>query len=192
VVAVEAGYANEIPVVSVDQATGARLATEHLLSLGHQTVWHVAGPADWLEARERVDGWRAALADAGRAAAPILCGDWSPESGYQAGLELVSKLDVTAVFAANDQMALGVMHAFHERGVGVPDDVSVVGFDNIPEAAYFTPSLTTVHQDFDEVGRRGLRLLIDIMDGDPEQVTIPDRVPAVLVPRRSSAPPKQS
>lgn len=191
VVAVEAGYASEVPVVSVDQTAGARLATEHLLGLGHETVWHVAGPADWLEARERVDGWRAALDDAGRAAAPILRGDWSPRSGYQAGLELVAQRHLTAVFAANDQMALGLMHAFHERGVRVPDDVSVVGFDNIPEAAYLTPSLTTVHQDFDEVGRRGVRLLIDIMHGDRAQVTIPDRVPAVLFARRSSAPPRR-
>lgn len=190
VVAVEAGYASEVPVVSVDQAAGARLATEHLLALGHETVRHVAGPADWLEARERVEGWRAALDDAGRVAGPILRGDWSPESGYQAGLELVEKPDLTAVFAANDQMALGVMHALHERGVRVPDDVSVVGFDNIPESAYLTPSLTTVHQDFNEVGRRGLRLLVDLMDGDPARAKIPDRVPAVLVPRQSSAPPK--
>ena len=189
VVAVEAGYASEVPVVSVDQAAGARLATEHLLELGHQTVWHVAGPADWLEARERIDGWRAALDQAGRAAVPILRGDWSPQSGYEAGLELVKMPNLTAVFAANDQMALGIMHALHERGVRVPEDVSIVGFDNIPEAAYFTPSLTTVHQDFDEVGRRGLRLLIDIVDGDPAEVRIPDRVPAALVPRRSSAPP---
>jgi LacI family transcriptional regulator len=191
VVAVEAGFASEeVPVVSVDQATGARLATEHLLALGHETVWHVAGPADWLEARERVEGWRGALDDAGRAAVPILRGDWSPRSGYQAGLELLSKPHLTAVFAANDQMALGVMHALYERGVRVPDDVSIVGFDNIPEAAYFTPSLTTVHQDFDEVGRRGLRLLIDIVDGDPARVTVPDRVPAVLIPRGSSTFPK--
>lgn len=189
VVAVEAGHASEIPVVSVDQAAGARLATEHLLTLGHKTVWHVAGPADWLEASERIDGWHAALDDAGRPAVPIVRGDWSPRSGYEAGLELLDKPRLTAVFAANDQMALGVMHAFHERGIRVPDDVSVVGFDNIPESAYFTPSLTTVHQDFDEVGRRGVRLLIDIMHGGRDRVGPPARVPAELVRRRSSAPP---
>ncbi|HEX5493332.1 MAG TPA: LacI family DNA-binding transcriptional regulator [Mycobacteriales bacterium] len=189
VVAVEAGYGGEIPVVSVDQFGGARLATGHLLSLGHRTVWHVAGPDDWLEARERVEGWRAALAEASVAAPPLLRGDWSPESGYAAGLKLAGDTDVTAVFAANDQMALGVLHALHERGVGVPGDVSVVGFDNIPESAFLIPSLTTVHQDFDEVGRRGLRLLVDIMDGEPTAPRCPDRVPATLVSRRSSAPP---
>ncbi len=188
-VAVEAGYGGETPVVSVDQFGGAKLATDHLLSLGHRTVWHVAGPADWLEARERVEGWRASLADAGAAAPPLLRGDWSPEAGYRAGLELVGRPDVTAVFAANDQMALGVMHAFYERGLRVPTDVSIVGFDNIPESAFFIPSLTTVSQDFDEVGRRGLKLLVDIMDGDPEHVEQPDRVPAALVARHSSAAP---
>ena len=187
VVAVEAGYGGEIPVVSVDQYAGAQLATNHLLSLGHHTVWHVAGPADWLEARERREGWQASLTAAGVPAPPVLHGDWSPDSGYQAGLELAEKPDVTAVFAANDQMALGMMHAFYERGVRIPADVSVVGFDNIPEAAFLIPSLTTVHQDFDELGRRGLQLLVDIMDGDGTDR--PGRVPASLVTRQSSAAP---
>ena len=188
-VAVEAGYGGETPVVSVDQFGGAQLATEHLLSLGHRTVWHIAGPADWLEARERIEGWRASLADAGAAAPPLRRGDWSPESGYRAGLELAERPEVTAVFAANDQMALGAMHAFHERGMRVPADVSIVGFDNIPESPFLIPSLTTVYQDFDEVGRRGLQLLVDIMHGDPEQVELPGRVQAALVTRQSSAPP---
>jgi DNA-binding LacI/PurR family transcriptional regulator len=190
VVAVEAGYRGEVPVVSVDQFSGAKLATDHLLALGHRTIWHVAGPADWLEARERVEGWRDSLSQAGVMAPPMLRGDWSPESGYRAGLELAGTAGMSAVFAANDQMALGIMHAFYERGVKVPDDVSVVGFDNIPEAAFLTPSLTTVHQDFDEVGRRGLRLLMGIIDGDPERSAPTGRVPATLVPRRSTGAPK--
>jgi LacI family transcriptional regulator len=188
-VAVEAGYGGETPVVSVDQFGGAQLATDHLLSLGHSTVWHVAGPADWLEARERVEGWRASLASVGAAAPPLLRGDWSPDAGYRAGLELAENRDVTAVFAANDQMALGVMHAFYERGVRVPQDVSVVGFDNVPESAFLIPSLTTVHQDFDEVGRRGLQLLVELMTGDSDSVHLPGRVAATLVARQSSAPP---
>jgi len=189
VVAVEAGYGGEIPVVSVDQFAGARLAVDHLLSLGHRTVWHVAGPADWLEARERVEGWQASLTGAGVAAPPALRGDWSPDSGYQAGLELAANPDVTAVFAANDQMALGVLHAFYERGVRVPADVSVVGFDNIPEAAFLIPSLTTVHQDFEELGRRGLKLLVDIMDEGHDAADAPSRVPPALVTRQSTAAP---
>lgn len=190
VVAVEAGYGDGVPVVSVDQFSAARLATEHLLRLGHRRVVHVAGPSDWIEARERMEGWRAALGEAGVAAQPVVRGDWSPESGYRAGLELAGRRGVTAIFAANDEMALGIMHALYERGVRVPDDVSIVGFDNIPAAAFLTPALTTVHQNFDEVGRRGLKLLIDIMDGDPDEVVVPERIPAELVVRQSTARPK--
>jgi DNA-binding LacI/PurR family transcriptional regulator len=192
VVAVEAGYRGAIPVVSVDQVSGARQATEHLLSLGHRTVWHVAGPADWLEAQERIEGWRASLTEAHVPAPPILRGDWSAESGYRAGLGLLDAGGVTAVFAANDQMALGVTHAFYERGVRVPEDISVVGYDDIPESGFFSPSLTTVHQDFDEVGRRGLELLIEIMEGGAAESAEPDRIPTSLIVRGSSGPPRNS
>ena len=166
VVALEAEYRPDLPVVAIDQFAGARMATEHLLGLGHDTVWHVAGPSDWREAVLRIDGWRAALAAASMRTPSLLHGDWSPRSGYEAGLQLAARDDVTAVFAANDQMALGVIHALAERGKSVPDDVSVVGFDDIPEAEFFLPGLTTVRQNFDEVGRRGLDLLVRIL-GDP-------------------------
>jgi DNA-binding LacI/PurR family transcriptional regulator len=147
-VAVEAGPDESVPVVTVDQVAGAAAATRHLLELGHRTVWHVAGPADWLEARQRVDGWMAALEAAGAAPPPLVAGDWSASSGYEIGKRLASVRDVTAVFAANDQMALGILRAMHEAGRDVPRDLSVVGFDDIPEAQFFTPPLTTVHQDF--------------------------------------------
>jgi LacI family transcriptional regulator len=187
IVAVEAGYGGDVPVVSVDQLAGARLATDHLLGLGHPTVWHVAGPADWLEAQERVEGWRAGLADARVAAPPVIRGDWSPASGYRAGLELADRPGATAVFVGNDEMALGLLHALHERGVRVPQDVSVVGFDNIPESEFFIPALTTVRQDFDELGRRGLQLLVDLMDESPVHELSRTRVTPSLVVRRSTA-----
>ncbi|GIH14763.1 LacI family DNA-binding transcriptional regulator [Rugosimonospora africana] len=187
IVAVEAGYGGDVPVVSVDQFAGARLATDHLLELGHRTVWHVAGPADWLEAQERVEGWRASLAEAGLAAPPPIRGDWSPASGYRAGIELAGKSGVTAVFVANDEMALGLLHALNERGVRVPQDVSVVGFDNLPESEFFIPALTTVRQDFDELGRRGLQLLVDLMDKSPVDDRSRSRVAPSLVVRRSTA-----
>src|SRR5690606_1270716 len=137
VVAVEGGRAPDRPVVCVDQEAGARAATEHLLELGHTTVWHVAGPQDWLEAEARQDAWRAALESAGAPVPEILPGDWSPRSGYEAGHQLAERRaageKVTAVFVANDQMALGVLRAFQEQGIRVPHDVSVVGFDDIPE-----------------------------------------------------------
>ncbi|WP_324278554.1 LacI family DNA-binding transcriptional regulator [Blastococcus brunescens] len=159
-VAVQVGGGEDRPAVGVDQETGARLATRHLLGLGHRTVHHVAGPADSQEARGRIDGWRSELLAAG---APVpegmLRGDWTPSSGYLAGKALAARIrggeDITAIFTANDQMALGLLAALHECGLRIPEDVSVVGFDDLPEAPYFTPPLTTVRQDFAELGRRG-------------------------------------
>jgi DNA-binding LacI/PurR family transcriptional regulator len=161
VVAVEGDAAADIDVVTVDQQAGAQAATQHLLDLGHATVWHVTGPGDWLEAQQRTTGWRATLERAGAEVPPPLRGDWSARSGYETGRVLAGMPDVTAVFVANDSMAVGVLRAFHERGRDVPGDVSVVGFDDVPEAAYFSPPLTTIRQDFGEVGRRSLALLVD-------------------------------
>ena len=160
VVAVEAGPVDVVPVVAVNQYAGAVSATQHLLDLGHQSVWHISGPSDWLETRERIDGWRTTLEAAGADAPPPLPGDWSARAGYDHGRRLSADPAVTAIFAANDQMALGVMRALHEAGRAIPDEVSVVGFDDIPESPYFMPPLTTVRQDFIEVGSRSLRLLV--------------------------------
>jgi DNA-binding LacI/PurR family transcriptional regulator len=184
IVAVEGG-AQAVPSVRVDQLGGAAAATQHLLDLGHRTVLHLAGPPDWLEARARADAWRETL---GRAGAPVpdeLTGDWSAQSGYAAGQLIARRRDVTAVFAANDQMALGVLRALHEAGRRVPEDVSLIGFDDIPESAYFTPPLTTVRQDFAEVGRRCIDLLLDRIADRP---TRPDvLVRTELVIRQSTA-----
>ncbi|WP_239127517.1 LacI family DNA-binding transcriptional regulator [Asanoa siamensis] len=191
-VAVEADANGEIPAISVDQVSGARMAVEHLLSLGHRKVWHVSGPRDWLEAQGRIEGWRSTLGDAGLAAPRPIAGDWSARSGYAAGLELASRDDVTAVFAGNDQMALGMMRAFHEHGIRVPADVSVVGFDDIPEAEFLSPPLTTIRQDFDEVGRRCIAALLRVIDnGQPERLThsaVDPLVTPTLVVRQSTAP----
>ena len=159
-VAVEAGPDRDVPVVSVDQFEGARLATRHLLDLGHPTVHHVAGPPSSLEARQRVAGWQATLEDAGAPVTTPLVGDWGARSGYHAGRRLAREPSVSAVFVANDQMALGLLRAMHEAERRIPDEVSVVGFDDTPEAPYFTPSLTTVRQDFGEVGSRSLAVLV--------------------------------
>jgi DNA-binding LacI/PurR family transcriptional regulator len=176
-----------MPSVSVDQERGARLATEHLLALGHQSVWHVAGHKKWSEARRRITGWKAALAAAGVQAPAPLRGDWSVRSGYEAGLELARERDVTAVFVANDHMALGVMRAMHEVGRRVPEDVCVVGFDDIPEAGYLTPTLSTVRQDFTEVGRRSMALMLaQIERGAREPATV--SVEPDLIIRESSSP----
>jgi LacI family transcriptional regulator len=189
-VAVESEADGRIPVVSVDQRAGARMAVEHLIGLGHRRIWHVAGPPDWLEARARIEGWRAALEHAGLPAAGMLTGDWTARSGYAAGLELAAEA-VTAVFAGNDHMALGMLRALHEKGLRVPEDVSVVGFDDIPEARYLRPPLTTIRRDFDEVGRRCVTTLLALIEGARKRARpAPQPAPPVrpeLVVRRSTA-----
>lgn len=151
--------------MSVDQLAGARMATRHLIELGHTEIMHISGPQDWIEAEARMQGYLDAINEADlRTRAPIL-GDWSAHFGYYAGLELLRFRDFTAVFAGNDQMALGFMHACRELGLSIPGDISVVGFDDIPEAAHFAPPLTTIRQNFAEIGRRAISLLLSELQG---------------------------
>ena len=181
VVAVEAGPDEAVPVVAVDQFAGAAAATRHLLELGHPTVWHVAGPSDWLEARQRVEGWRTTLEAAGADVPPLSTGDWSARSGYEIGRQLLTVPDISAVFMANDQMALGLLRSLHEAGRDVPRDISVVGFDDIPEAPYFTPPLTTVRQDFAAVGRRSVVRLLAEMESGTRSSTRETVAPELIV-----------
>jgi DNA-binding LacI/PurR family transcriptional regulator len=164
IVAVEATPPGRLTAIGVNQELGAARATRHLLDLGHPTVQHISGPADWLATRQRIDGWRSALEHAGAVVPEPLLGDWSSRSGYEIGQRLATRQDVSAIFAANDQMALGVLRALRESGRDVPRQVSVIGFDDIPEAQYFAPPLTSVRQDFNEVGRRGVQLLLSRID----------------------------
>ncbi|MET7698808.1 LacI family DNA-binding transcriptional regulator [Streptomyces sp. NPDC005485] len=167
----------------------ARAATEHLLDLGHVTVHHITGPQRWFAARDRLAGWRAALTAHGRHQPPVLEGDWSAASGYSAGRELAAGGEVTAVFAANDDMAIGLMRALTEAGLRVPEDVSVVGFDDIPVAAYVTPPLTTVRQPFDAVAQEGLRLLVQAIEKPDVELPPANDPPVDLIVRSSTAPP---
>jgi DNA-binding LacI/PurR family transcriptional regulator len=167
----------------------ARTATEHLLDLGHMTVHHLAGPQRWYAARDRLDGWQAALTAQGRDVPPVVAGDWSAASGYAAGRQLAGDGGVTAVFAANDDMAIGLIHALTEAGRRVPEDVSVVGFDDIPVAAYVTPPLTTVRQPFDAVAQEGLKRLVHAIENPKADPLPPSGPPVDLVVRASSAPP---
>jgi DNA-binding LacI/PurR family transcriptional regulator len=175
--------------VAVDNRAGAAQATRHLLDLGHQTVFHVAGPAAWLDAQQRIAGWRDALRAAGAVEPELLRGDWSARSGYELGRRLAAVPEVTAVLCGNDSMALGLLRAFAETGRNVPGEVSVVGFDDIAEAPYFLPPLTTVRQNFGELGRRALHLLMDQIAGAQPHRSPPPISPD-LVLRASTAPPR--
>lgn len=192
------GLRIEVPVVtlhsaglgaaglSVDQVAGARLAVGALADAGHTRIAHLAGPADWLEAESRADGFAAELAARGLTPGPVIAGDWSAGSGY-AAVDAVRDAGATAVFAANDQMALGLLSALHAAGLAVPGDVSVVGFDDTPDAAFYWPALTTVRQDFDELARRAVAAAIGGTDAAAS--ALPPVAP-VLVPRASIAPPR--
>lgn len=172
--------------LSVDQIAGARMATRHLIKLGHRHIYHIAGPQDWIEAEARMRGFLEAMGEHDiPTTAPIL-GDWTAEFGYHAGRELLRVRDFTALFSSNDQMALGLIHAIRDAGLDVPGDISVVGFDDIPEAAHFLPPLTTIRQDFSEIGRRCVDILLGPADADAEPA-LPTIAPELIV--RSSAGP---
>ncbi|MGL3151074.1 LacI family DNA-binding transcriptional regulator [Microbacterium sp. A82] len=146
--------------LSADQVAGARAVTEHLISLGHTDILHLAGPQDWIEAESRMRGYLEALREADLPTFPPIRGDWTADFGYFAGTELARRPDFTAVFAANDLMAIGLMHGFRDAGFDVPGQISVVGFDDIPVAAHVWPPLTTVHQDFAALGKRAVAMLL--------------------------------
>jgi LacI family transcriptional regulator len=156
-----------LPVVAVDNRAGAAQATQHLLDQGRRTIGLIAGPLTWWEARERLAGWKATLQRAGLEASESLMveGDWSADSGEQGIHHLFTQRpDIDAVFACNDQMALGALRVAHLLGRRVPQDLAVVGFDNIPESAYFWPPLTTVYQHLTDVGRIAVQELHKIIE----------------------------
>ncbi len=189
-VTVGGGCTEAVPSAQIDNFEGARLATRHLLNLGHTTVHHLAGPQDWPEARERVAGWHAALRAAGAPPPAVVPGDWSAGTGHEQGERLARDRSVTAIFCASDQLALGVLRALHEAGRRVPGEVSVVGFDGTTDGAHFLPPLTSVRQDFAELGRRSLRLLLAQLDR-PASGSRPRRdvlVPELVIRHSAAAP----
>lgn len=151
--------------VSVDQYAGGLQATQHLVELGHRVVAHVSGPLDWFDARDRARGWKDALAQVGLDQGAFAEGDWSSDFGYRWASE-VELGECTAVFFGNDQMALGALHGFSSRGIRVPEDVSIVGFDDLPESKHYLPPLTTVGQEFRGIGELAVRRLVAAIDGD--------------------------
>jgi DNA-binding LacI/PurR family transcriptional regulator len=170
--------------VGVDQIDGARQATQHLIDLGHRAIDHVAGPTSWTEAKGRCTGYEEAMRAAGLTPRRHWEGDWTPARGYEIGREIARRGEASAVFVANDQMAIGVLHAFAEARLAVPDDISVVGFDDIPESAYLNPALTTVRQDFQAIGQRAIDLVTATLDGSTTSMPL---LPPELIVRDSTA-----
>lgn len=188
-VVVAAERRGRAPRVAVDQYAGARAAVSHLLGLGHRDIRHLAGPEGSMDAAERVRGWRDRMAEAGLPTPEPERGDWSPESGFRIGAAMAAADPPSAIFVGNDQMALGVLHALQAAGLRVPEQVSVVGFDDIPEAAHFSPPLTTLRQDFAGLGRDAVAGVLALLD-DRTDVLPPSREPRLVV-RSSSGPARE-
>jgi DNA-binding LacI/PurR family transcriptional regulator len=188
VVVVQGVSTGQPMAVGIDQEAGARMAVDHLLDLGHRHVAHLTGPLEWVEAGQRRAGWRHAHEQRHVLPGPELNGDWTPRSGYEAGLRIAEDPDVTAVFAANDGMAMGLVYALHEKGRDVPGEISVVGFDNVPEAPYLWPALTTVDQEFSLLGRRAVELTLRALAGEADPAT--ELIRPELVVRDSTATPR--
>ena len=175
-------------VVDDFQSEMGRLATDYLLGLGHETVFHVAGPVEWDVSAQRRQGWSSALAAAGRPEPPVLQGDWSARSGYHLGRRLARRSDVTAVFTANDSQAMGLMRALTEAGRAVPGDVSVIGNDDVPEAEFQIVPLTSLRIDQDAITDRVLSGLVALIEGRAPDPPGPP-IARELVIRSSCGPP---
>ncbi|WP_296603342.1 LacI family DNA-binding transcriptional regulator [Nocardioides sp.] len=186
-VVIAASTARRSPrIVSIDQYRGARAAVRHLVDIGHSRILHLAGPQNSPDAIERVRGWRDELAAHRLEIAPPAFGDWSAATGYQRGLQLELEPG-TAVFVGNDQMSIGLLSALRERRLRVPEDISVVGFDDVPEAGYLFPPLTTVRQNFDTLGELIMqKVLIAVEDSEPFTEDTP--LPTHLIVRGSTRP----
>ncbi len=181
--------AGSCPSIRLDDCAAAANATRYLLGLGHRTVHHVAIPSTSGRG-DRIQGWRHALAEAGAEVPDPVQAGWTPRSGYEAGRSLAADPAVTAVLCGNDDLALGVLRAMHEAGRAVPGDVSVVGFDDVPQAAFYTPALTTVHQDFVGLGRDCFALLQGVLEPAAPRRALAVGKPELIV-RESSGAPKQ-
>jgi LacI family transcriptional regulator len=153
-----------LPAVAIDQHAGGRLIAEYVVEKGHRDICEISGPLGWYDARVRHESWLATLQKAGLTPGRSIEGNWSPESGYQAVVRLLEEGEhFTALVVGNDHMALGAMRALRDRGLRVPEDVSITGFDDIPESAYLEPPLTTIHQDFDSMGKEAVEYLVALI-----------------------------
>lgn len=184
-----------LSVVSIDNYGGGKMATNHLLEQGYRQIGHLTGPLDWWEGRQRKKGWQDSLKEAGLEADENHCvdGNWSAESGVAAIRKLKKQYpEMDAVFVANDQMALSVLQYACEKEIQIPEDLGVVGFDNIAESAYFWPPLTTIHQDQHRVGEVAVEEIIKIIENSRQGKAPghfnPITLATSLVVRKSSVP----
>ncbi len=178
-------------VTAIDQFTGARLGAQHLLQLGHQHIALLNGPLDWYDALLRQQGWLSALQRAGITPAADLESDWTAAGGYQQISALLeSGTPFTGLLVANDQMALGALRALHQHNYKLPEDVSIVGFDDIPESAFLEPPLTTIHQDFAALAHQSLLQLKACMEHPNLKQHLRVLIPELII-RSSTTTPKQ-
>lgn len=175
------------PTFNIDQYAGSQKAVEHLISLGHKKIAHISGPADWFDASQRLQGWKDLLTEKSLSTKNLYLGDWTPQSGYEATKKIVKTRDITAIFAANDAMAIGALRALHELNIRVPEEMSVVGFDNTQESGMLIPGLTSVDQDFSRLGHELLSLLIQQITGEKASKKEFKLTPELIV-RQSSGP----
>lgn len=187
VITIDSMYRMDEQAVSLDNFAGATVATNHLIELGHTNIIHISGPKLWFESSARVSGYSSAMLNASLVP-NIIDGDWSIDTGYRIGMQLnIENPKITAIFSANDYMALGLMHAFRLRGIRVPERVSIVGFDDLPETPYYSPPLTTVRQDFDLLGAIAMSFLLEKINGYDRGAH--DRLIPDLIVRDSTAAP---
>lgn len=160
-----------IPSIATDNFQGAVMAVQHLLGRGRKKIGHISGPRGWWEAEERKRGWRETLDAAGFETSERSCaeGNWSSASGEQAFIQLLESFpDMDAVFVANDQMALSVLREAWRRGIRIPEQLAVIGFDGIPESAYYYPSLTTISQDLQLLGEQAVQNIVEMIQARQE------------------------
>ncbi|GAA2702666.1 MULTISPECIES: LacI family DNA-binding transcriptional regulator [Actinoplanes] len=184
------GAATDVPTIGATNWSGGRTATDHLIGLGHRRIGFIAGPKDLLCSRARLDGFRAAMEAAGVPLDPDLMeqGNFLNESGFQAGGRLLDRPDrPTAIFASSDQMAFGVYEAARRRGLRVPDDLSVIGFDDLPDACWASPPLTTIRQPLAEMGSLAARTVLRLSRGETIETPRVELVTKLMV-RESTAP----
>jgi len=189
VVTLDSMYRMDELAVSVDNFAGGVTATTHLIELGHRNIVHISGPKGWFESTTRAAGYTSTMLTS-NLIPQVIDGDWEISTGYRIGKELdVMGKGITAMFVANDRMALGFMHAMREKGVSIPEDLSIIGFDDLDETAYSSPPLTTLRQDFKELGSRAMELLMAEIAGKPTKKM--ERLIPNLILRQSTTSPRE-